>query len=296
VYERVTKGIIERLEAGVAPWHKPWDPVFGRPRNLVSGRPYNGVNALALGMSGRPPGWLTIKQVNAMGLRVRKASKGVPILYAKKSTVREKDESGEEVERERFLMRFYFVFNQEDVEGLKVDHPVVEPAPGVEAAEAILAAVQPKPDIRSGDQAYFTPAADTVTLPPKAAFGRVESYYATTFHELTHWTGHASRLNRETITTAAPFGSQVYSQEELVAEVGAGFLCALAGVENQTIDQSASYLDHWLRALKADPGMIVRSAAQAQKAVDFLAPEGGNPDGQKLEAVDGEMPAETVAS
>lgn len=186
-------------------------------------------------------------------------------------------ESGEEVERERFLMRFYFVFNQEDVEGLKVDYPVVEPASGVEAAEAILAAVQPKPDVRPGDQAYFTPAADTVTLPAKAAFSRVEAYYATAFHELTHWTGHASRLNRETITTAAPFGSSVYSQEELVAEMGAGFLCAVAGIENQTIDQSASYLNHWLRALKADPGLIVRAAAQAQKAVDFLAPTEATP-------------------
>lgn len=273
VYDRVTRGILDRLEAGVAPWHKPWDPAYGRPRNLVSGRPYNGVNALALGFSGRPSWWLTLNQVNRMGFRVRKGSKGTPILYAKRSTVTERSDDGAEVERERFLLRFYFVFNAEDVDGLKVEHPKGDAASGVPAAEAIMASMRPVPDIRAGTQACFMPALDQVFLPPRESFKAVEDYYSTAFHELTHWTGHKTRLDRDTLTAAAPFGSPVYSQEELVAELGAGFLCALCGIENKTIDQSASYLDHWLKQLSADPGMIIRAAAQAQKTVDFLVPD-----------------------
>lgn len=277
VYERITRNILERLEAGVAPWHKPWDPTHGRPRNLVSGRPYNGVNALALGLTGRGPYWLTMRQVNRMGLRVRKGSKGVPILYAKRTTVTEvsteTDPAGVEVTRDRFLMRFYFVFNADDVEGLQVERPVQDDkATGIPAAQALMDAIRPVPVIRTGNQAYYVPTLDEVTLPPQASFATLEAYYGTAFHELTHWTGHKSRLDRPTLTSAAPFGSPVYSQEELVAEMGAGFLCALAGIENHTIDQSAAYLGHWLKVLKGDPGMIVRAAAQAQKAVDYLAP------------------------
>lgn len=140
-------------------------------------------------------------------------------------------------------------------------------------AQAILDRVRPRPAMATGPQACFIPIVDQLILPAKESFTSPESYYATTFHELTHWTGHKDRLARDSILTAAPFGSAIYSQEELVAEMGAGFLCALAGIENKTIDQSASYLDHWLGNLKADPAMLVRAAAQAQKAVDFLAPD-----------------------
>lgn len=263
VYERVTRAILERLEAGVAPWHQPWRPELGAPRNLVSGRPYSGVNALALGMTGRPPYWLTFRQIQAKGLRLRAGSKGAPIIFAKKT-------QGDE-ERDRFLVRYYFVFNAGDVDGLELPAPA--PAgPGLPKAEAILDGVRPLPDIRPGTRACFLPEADQVFLPPRHTFESPEAYYATAFHELTHWSGHPARLNRDTMSKAAPFGSPVYSQEELVAEMGAGFLCALAGIENRTIDQSASYLASWLKVLKADPGMLVRAASQAQRAVDFLAP------------------------
>lgn len=275
VYARVTQGILERLEAGVAPWHKPWDPTHGAPRNFVSGRPYNGINALTLGLTGRPPHWLTFQQINRMGRRLRRGSKGVPIIYVKRSKFVQRGDDGEDEEGERFLMRLYYVFNAADVDGLELTTPTPSEVQGVPAAEAMLAAVQPRPVIRSGSQACFSPELDVVLLPPKESFGRIEDYYGTAFHELTHWTGCKSRLNRDTLTAETTFGSPVYSQEELVAEMGAGFLCALAGIENQTIDQSASYLDHWLKVLRADPGMIVRAAAAAQRAVDFLAPERG---------------------
>lgn len=266
VYERVTRGILERLQAGVAPWHKPWDPSHGRPRNLVSGRAYNGVNALALGLTGRGPNWLTLNQINALGHRLRQGSRGVAILFVKRDTTQERDASGVEVERERFVSRYYHVFNADDVDGLTIEKTVGE----VAAAESIVAGIQPRPVMRSGTQAWYNPVSDELCMPSRDAFESSSAYYGTLFHELTHWTGHASRLNRATLTTSAPFGSPVYSLEELVAEMGAGFLCALAGIDNDTIDQSSAYLGHWLKVLQGDPSLLVRAAAQAQRATDYL--------------------------
>lgn len=273
VYARVTQGILERLAAGVAPWHKPWAVASGRPRNFASGRAYNGVNALALGLMGRSPYWLTFQQVKRLGLWLRKGSKGVPILFVKTDTKTERGLDGQDVVREVAVVRCYHVFNAEDVEGLKLpDVGLRNDGVGVAKAEALLGGVRPAPRIVEGTAAAYASDVDVITLPPRASFDSMADYYSTAFHELTHWTGHSSRLNRATLVQAVPFGSPVYSQEELVAEMGAGFLCALAGIENRTIKQNAAYLGHWLNVLKGEPGMIIRAAAQAQRAADYLAP------------------------
>lgn len=141
------------------------------------------------------------------------------------------------------------------------------------AADAIIDGIQPRPVIRhGGNRAYYAQNQDTVQLPEPSSFARAEDYCSVRFHELTHWTGHASRLNRATLQDAVAFGDTNYSKEELVAEMGAGFLCALSGIENKTIDQSASYLDNWLGVLKGEPSLLVQAASQAQRAVEYLAP------------------------
>jgi antirestriction protein ArdC len=279
VYAKVTQGILDRLQRGAAPWHQPWNPVYGRPRNLDSKRLYSGVNAFALGLMGASPYWLTLKQVNHRGLRLRAGCKGVPILYYQ---AREIEEPGIDpttgqpamLVREVPFLRYYHVFNAVDVVGLELPKPEAPAWQGVAAAEAIEAAIRPVPVVQHGaDRACFQPGPDVILMPHPESFRRPVEYHATKFHELTHWTGHASRLNRNTMNGMRAFGDPFYSQEELVAEMGAGFLCALAGIENQTIDQSAAYIANWLQALRNDPGMVVRAAANAQRAVDFLCPQ-----------------------
>jgi len=143
----------------------------------------------------------------------------------------------------------------------------------VHAADQLLKAIRPTPRLTEGGaQAFFSPSIDAINVPPKDSFTAPGAYYSTLFHELTHWTGGPSRLDRATVRDAAGFGDASYSLEELVAEMGAGFLSGLVGIENQVLDRSASYLANWLRVLKGDPSLIVRAASQAQKAADFLAP------------------------
>ena len=274
VFEQITERIIKLLSQGTVPWQKPWKASTSLPRNLISQKPYRGINVfLLLAMSYESPFWLTFRQALQLGGTVRKGEKSCPVVFWKQSTVDDK-ETGEP--QKLLLARYYHVFNVAQCDGLKPD---AEPATSAEDCllmpDEIVAHMPQRPVIKHGmAKAYYSPKEDYVGLPSRERFTDAAGYYTTLFHELIHATGHASRLNRPTLTEKAGFGSNPYSKEELIAEMGATFLCGHAELAERTIDNSAAYLKHWLEQLKNDRTLIVQAAAQAQKAVDFILGNG----------------------
>ena len=281
LYGRVTEQIVAEFEKGVRPWMKPWDAGHAAGRIArplrASGEPYKGVNVLMLWMAAETQGfaapiWLTFNQAKDLGGHVRKGAKGSLVVYADKMTGSEAGDEGEEAERDIFFMKGYTVFNAEQVEGLpesfyRLAAPALDPKQRIEAADVFFA--NTGADLRhGGNQAYYAEGSDHVQMPPFEAFRDAESYCATPAHELTHWTKHPTRLNRE--FGRKRFGDEGYAREELVAEIGAAFLCCDLGITPELREDHASYLNHWLKVLKEDNRAIFRAAACAQKAADFL--------------------------
>lgn len=261
VYEIVTQKIIEKLDHGVIPWRRPWNAPTAR--NWQSGKEYSGINRLLLGCGE----YVTFKQCAEAGGKIKKGEKSHIAVFFKWYE-KEDDQTGE---AEKWpVLRYYNVFEISQCEGLETKSPDFKPLDfdPIEAAEDILAAYKDKPQIRHEEpRAYYVPALDYVNMPRKERFKSVEEYYSTLFHELTHSTGHAKRLNRK---GGSRFGSAAYSREELVAEIGAAMLCGVAHIDNATLDNSAAYIDSWRRALKADCHLIVTAAQQAQKAANYI--------------------------
>jgi antirestriction protein ArdC len=256
------------------PWQKPWKARTGLPRNLVSQKPYRGINVfLLLAMSYESPFWLTFRQALQLGGAVRKGEKSCPVVFWKQTTLEDK-KSGEP--QKIPLLRYYHVFNVAQCDGLKTGTaPGETPVNGIIKPDEIVAHMPQRPEIKHGmSRAFYSPREDCVGLPLRERFERAEGYYATLFHELIHATGHESRLNRVTLTEKAGFGSNPYCKEELIAEMGAAFLCGQAEIAERTIDNSAAYLNGWLDQLRSDKTLIVSSAAQAQKAADFILGNG----------------------
>jgi antirestriction protein ArdC len=277
VYEVITGQIIQQLESGTAPWHKPWKArgKSGLPRNLVSGREYRGINVWTLLGSGYAnPQWLTFRQARQLDGHVRQGEVGFPIVYWKFGR-REVQDGDDIVEKRSVLCLYYTVFNLEQCEGLKIrpaepteNQAEVQP---IEACEQVVADWQGKPVIKhGGDCASYSKVLDYVQMPERTCFDSVEEYYSTLFHELAHSTGHPARLNRSSLTDFERFGDHDYSREELVAEMGAAFLAGYCGIENRTINNSAAYLANWLNALKKDSRLVLVAASQAQKAADLI--------------------------
>lgn len=236
IYRQVTDSILADLKAGVAPWVKPWSgggaAGVAMPYNAASNRDYSGTNVLALW--GRAmaagydvPGWLTFKQAADLGAHVRKGERGTLVVYARTIRKTETDaETGEDRERSFPVLKGYFLFNVRQCEGLPermLAQPAAQPEPERLAhVEAFIAAT--RADIRhGGDRAFYAPGPDCIGLPPAGAFRSIGDYHATALHELVHWSGAAQRLARE---KGLRFGDQRYAAEELVAELGAAFLCA----------------------------------------------------------------------
>lgn len=271
VYDIITERIIALLEQGTVPWHKPWKVLSGMPRNLVSKKAYRGINVLLLhAMNYENPFWLTFKQAHELGGTIRKGEKSCPVVFWKRHEV--KDKITGEIEKIP-LLRYYHVFNASQCEGFKnVPMPVVDtPTDGYSRAEEIIAAMPNRPEIRHGmRRACYAPTADVIEMPDRATFETDAAYHATLFHEMIHSTGHASRLARPAIMELDGYGSESYSKEELVAEIGAAFLCGHAGIAERVIDNSAAYLNGWLEQLKNDRKLIVQAAAQAQRATDYI--------------------------
>ncbi len=277
VYEIITEKIITQLENGVVPWKQPW--VGGRPMNLVSKRPYRGVNNIILGCQYASPYWLSYKQAQQLGGHVKKGQKSTMVVFWKQLTVEETDrETGEKKGKTIPMLRYYRVFNVEQCEGIDPKKiPVTDinlDFQSIDACEGVVSDMQNRPDIRHREQrAYYQPGKDFVNMPKKGSFFKEEFYYSVLFHELGHSTGHEKRCGRKKINEWASFGSESYSKEELVAEMTAAFLCGHCRIEQQTLDDSASYIKSWLGKLKDDCKMVVLAAAQAQKAADYILGE-----------------------
>lgn len=270
VYEQITERIITLLAQGTVPWHKPWKARTELPRNFVSQKPYRGINVfLLLAMSYESPFWLTFRQALQQGGNVRKGEKSCPVVFWKKTTI-EDEESGQK--KEIRLLRLYRVFNVAQCDGLKVETASAEmPTNGVLKPAKMVANMPHPPAIKHGmTRAYYSPPEDCVGMPARERFEREEHYSCSLYHELIHATGHQSRLNRATLTEQAGFGSDPYCKEELIAEMGAAFLCGQAEIVERTIDNSAAYLNGWLEQLCSDKTLIVQAAAQAQKAADYI--------------------------
>lgn len=263
VAEIVTQTIIEQLEKGTVPWRKPWKHVY----NAVSGKAYRGFNQMLLGMlEYGDPRFLTFKQAKDLGGSVSKGSKGHSVVYW--NFLQDKDNPDKTIP----LLRFYTVFNVEQCEGL-TKLKSLELAKGESlTAETIIQNMPDRPKMTAeGDSAYYRPSTDTVNVPKLERFESLERYYATVFHELMHSTGHAKRLNRKEVTGIAQFGSEVYSKEELTAEIGSAMLCSKAELQNKdTLDQSSAYIQSWLQALRDDKSMLISASSKAQKGYDWI--------------------------
>jgi antirestriction protein ArdC len=275
VYQIITERIIALLESGTIPWRKPWKG-GGPPQNLISRKAYRGINVFLLNSARfASPFWLSFKQVQFIGATVRKGEHALPVVFWKLRDVEGKGkEDGQKPTKRAPLLRYYKVFNVEQCESVKpslLPKLQTDEFQPLEQCDRLVARMPKRPNIvHGGAHASYCPLQDKVTMPKAVLFDSPEFYYSTLFHELTHATGHASRLSRTGITEPAGFGSDPYSREELVAEMGAAFLCGHCGIENRTIEESAGYIQGWLDRLRNDRKLVVHAAAQAQKACDFI--------------------------
>ncbi len=282
IYTRVTSKIIADLEKGELTWMKPWNAehLAGRISRPVrhNGEPYQGMNVILLWAAGVERGfvsnrWMTFRQARELGGHVRKGERGETVVYADSFIRSEIDpDTGEEIEHAIPFMKAYTVFNVEQIDGLPERfHATPEPVnPGIERDEALEAFFGATgADIRHGGaRAFYALEPDYVRMPPIECFRDRESYYATLAHEMTHWTRHPSRLNRN--FGRKRHGDEGYAREELVAEIGAAFLCAELGITPEIREDHAAYIDSWLAVLKHDKRAIFSAAAHAQRAVEHL--------------------------
>ena len=272
IYEMVTARIIEQLEQGIIPWNKPWTGTAGA-WSRSTGRPYSLLNQWLM-----PQGeYATFNQIKKEGGKVKKGEKGYPVVFFKPTVIETEDKNGEKVKKTVPLLKYYTVFNiSEQVEGLEVKHSKVtverhhEPLAELEAIKADYLK-------RSGvkfynleqDEAYYSPADDSIVLPLVEQFDSIEGYYSTAFHEMAHSTGHSTRLNR--LNKLAAFGSDNYGKEELIAEITAAAVLNEAGIETEkTIKNSAAYVQNWANAIKGDVKLIVHASSKAQKAFELI--------------------------
>jgi len=277
-YEVANNFIIEKLEKGVCPWKRPWACVNGEFNtfyNFISKKPYRGINPFILSTAMydySTPYFLTYNQCKKLGGTLIKGSKGFPVLFF--SWIKKKDENGKETKSTFPMLKYFNVFNVEQCEGLdlsKVQQVAEDEASefnSISECEEIIENYENGPTITSGgNEAYYKNGIDTVNLPKKENFNNEESYYCTMFHELVHSTGNHKRLDRE---FGKSFGDVKYSKEELIAEMGSCFLSSVAGISEMVIDNQASYIANWLKALKNDPKLLVQASGMAQKAANHI--------------------------
>lgn len=275
VYEIVTARILEQLERGVVPWKKPWKAEL--PCNLISGKPYRGVNVFLLASLGYGSRyWLTYQQTAKLGGHVKRGEHSTLVTFWKRSPYKTRnEETGEDETRQGFLLRYYHVFNLCQTEGIaeKLGLSTTSDssrAPNLEQCEAIVKGMRFAPRFESSNAAWYRPLTDTVGMPSRGTFDSPETYYATLYHELAHSTGHPSRLKRDGIENVNSFASESYSKEELIAEMSSAFLCGVVGISPAVIQNSASYLQSWISRLRGDARLLISAASAAQKAADYI--------------------------
>lgn len=292
VYAKITDRIINMLEAGEIPWRKPWSNAGVLPMNLISKKQYRGGNCFLLAFSSyTSPFWATFNQIKKLGGYVKKDEKATCIVYGEtfyknkmtgkylpKGKIPSLSEIGDYDEIP--VLKMYSLFNLEQTEGIaadkipKIDQPSFDP---IDKAEQMLsnnsniAPIQYSKIIdpsKGRIRAFYRPSEDFIQLPTRDLFDAPEEFYCTAFHEMVHSTGHPNRLNRE---MQGVFGDEEYGKEELIAEFGAAYLCALCGIEQPTLENSAAYIQNWLQALKNDKKLILQAGAKAQQAANYIS-------------------------
>ena len=272
VYQIVTDTIIEKLKEGVVPWRKSW--ISLNPKNL-RGTAYRGINVFLLSMQGyNCPVWATWKQIQDKGGTVKadQTKKYTIVTFWKRLQVDKLDDSGDKTKKTIMFMRYYRVYNLEQTEGIEIpDYAKPNDNDPLVAAQAIIDNMPNTPKMQNGGRCAYCPPLDVITMPTIGMFDDSVSYYSSFFHELTHSTGHTDRLDRKEVQQSGIFGPiQDYSIEELVAELGSAMLAATAGIGQETIENSAAYIQGWLRKLQDDPKFVVQAAQRAQKAADYV--------------------------
>lgn len=275
VYQQVTDRIISLLERGTVPWRKPWSAGQGMPKNLVSKKEYRGVNTLLLGCQNySSPYWVSYRQATEhFKGHIRKGEKSsICIFY--KMLDKQCDENANAANNRIPMLRYYNLFNLEQCEGISAPPDpgdTVNPFTPIERAEQIIAGYKDRPEISyGGNIASYSPASDKIRMPNEYTFERSESFYQILWHEFGHSSGSKNRLARKEVMEVNRFGSDPYASEELVADLCSSFLCAHAGISNETVELSASYLAGWLSVLRQDKRMILSVSAKAQAAADYI--------------------------
>lgn len=273
IYAAVTDRIVQQLEQGVIPWRKPWTGIRSGAISGATGKPYSLLNQMLLAKGGE---WYTWNQIQALGGKVRKGEKSSMVVFWKQTPVKDEDPAtGEQIERMIPVLKYFNVFHIDQLDGIEaktIDPEAIDPATDT-AADAIIAGYIQRSGVelehRKGDEAFYSPSVDRVVLPLREQFPSMPEYYSTAFHELTHSTGHRSRLDR--LSRKAFFGNEEYSREELVAEIGAAALLNHCGIETAgSFKNSTAYIQSWLRALRNDKKMIVSASGAAAKAFELI--------------------------
>lgn len=274
VYSIVTEKIIAELEKGIIPWQKPWTGVREGAISHVTGRPYSLLNQMLLG---KPGEWLTYKQAEQRGGKVKPGAKSSIVVFWK-WLEKEEEKNGKKIKKSIPYLRYYNVFHISQCEGIEERFPEkkLEHTDPIAEAESVLAGYVKRSGVKfiaeKSNRAYYYPMMDEIHVPILDQFEQPEEYYSTAFHESAHSTGHKDRLDRLDMT--AHFGSEEYSKEELVAEISAATLCHAVGIESEkSFKNSASYIGNWLKALKDDRRLIVTAAGKAEKAVKMILGE-----------------------
>lgn len=273
VYEMVTDRVIRALESGNIPWEKPWGGCRSGAYNFITRKSYSLMNQMLLKHRGA---YGTFKQWTEKGGKIRKGEKSEIVVFWKFQIVEEENEDGEKEEKKIPILKYYNVFHVSQVEGVTVKEEELPEVKPIESAEKIKREYVEREHIRileyTTNEAFYSPAGDFIQVPERGQYRDVNEFYSTLYHEMVHSTGHKSRLNR--LERNAHFGNEIYSKEELVAELGAAFLMNLLGIETKkTFRNSTAYIQNWIQVLKNDPRFVVSAAGKAEKAVHYIMGE-----------------------
>lgn len=275
IYEMVTDRIIEQLEKGYIPWQKPWTGVHDGAYNRISNKPYSLLNQMLLSKTGE---YASFKQWTELGGHIRKGEKAEIVTFWKIQQIEEENEDGEKIIKQLPLLRYYNVFHISQVEGVEPKSIDLNELQPIEEAERIKTEYMQREHIKIlekvTDKAFYSPSLDYIQVPCKEQYQNIEEFYSTLFHEMTHSTGHKTRLDRLEESSKAHFGSESYSKEELVAEIGSATLVNMLGIEtSKSFKNSTAYIQSWLRVLKNDKKFIISASSRAEKAVKYILNE-----------------------
>lgn len=276
VYEMITERIIEQLENGVIPWQKPWSGTHSGAYNRISNKPYSLLNQMILKHGGE---YATFKQWSDLGGKIRKGEKAEVVTFWMIQPYEEKNENGEKVIKQIPLLRYYNVFHISQVDRIEPKEQLkISELEPIEEAEKVKTEYMNRERLKIFEKvtnkAFYTPTFDYIEVPCREQYQNIEEFYSTLFHEMIHSTGHKNRLDRLETGASAHFGSETYSKEELVAELGSATLVNMLGIETEkSFRNSSAYIQNWLQVLKNDNKFIVSASSKAEKAVKYILNE-----------------------